>query len=266
MANAARFRQSAILDLLSRDGFVDIAGLQRELGCSEATVRRDLEQMQRAGLLRRTHGGAVAESPHELPFAAKLREMAPAKGQIAARAATLVEDGHAVGFTGGTTTFEVARALISRTGLTAVTNAVNIAMELAASDIRVIVIGGELRGQTYELVGPLAEPLLEQIHLDIAFVGVDGLSVGGGLTTHNPTEARTNRVLLSRAARVVVVTDHTKLGRKTFAQIAPLEGGQVLITDDDAPPALVEEIRAAGMEVILVDAAAHGLNAAVRAG
>jgi DeoR family transcriptional regulator of aga operon len=264
MVRAARSRQTAILDLLARDGFVDITGLQRELGCSEATIRRDLEYLQRAGYLRRTHGGAVAESGRELPFSMKLGEMAAAKRQIAARAAELVEGLQAVGFTGGTTTQQVARALSQRSGLTVVTNAINIAMELASSNARVIVIGGELRGQTYELVGPLAEPVLEQIHLDVIFVGVDGLSVEAGLTTHNPTEARTNRVLLSRAARVVVVADHTKLGRKTFARIAPLKAGQVLITDDGASPAVVEQLRAAGMEVILADDAAHEPAAAAQ--
>lgn len=266
MTSAARSRQTVILDLLARDGFVDIARLQRELRCSEATIRRDLERLQRAGYLRRTHGGAVADTARELPFTTKLEEMAAEKRRIAARAVEVVKDLQAVGFTGGTTTWQVARALTARSRVTAVTNAINIAMELASSNIRVVVIGGELRGQTYELVGPLAEPVLEQIHLDVIFVGVDGLSVEGGLTTHNATEARTNRALLSRAAKVVVVADHTKLGRKTFAQIVPLGVGQVLISDDGAPPALVEQFRGAGMEVVLANEATHELNSVAEAG
>jgi DeoR family transcriptional regulator, aga operon transcriptional repressor len=251
MTNAAQARQTVILDVLGRDGFIDIGTLQQLLQCSEATIRRDLDQLQGAGLLRRTHGGAVSDSSRELPFTMKVGEMAEAKRQIGQRAAELVLNGHAVGFTGGTTTQQIARALARRSGVTAVTNAINIAMEMANGDVRVIVAGGELRGKTYELVGPLAEPLLSQIHLDLMFVGVDGFSLNGGLTTHNPAEARINRVLLERAAQVIVVADHTKLGRKTFAQIAPVDCVSVLITDPGASEQKVEEFRAAGIDVIL---------------
>jgi DeoR family transcriptional regulator, aga operon transcriptional repressor len=251
MTNAAQARQTVILDVLARDGFIEVGTLQQLLQCSEATIRRDLDQLQGAGLLRRTHGGAVSDSSRELPFTMKVGEMAEAKREIGRCAAELVLDGQAVGFTGGTTTQQIARALARRSGVTAVTNAINIAMEMATGDVRVIVVGGELRGKTYELVGPLAEPLLSQIHLDLMFVGVDGFSLKGGLTTHNPAEARINRVLLERAAQVIVVADHTKLGRKTFAQIAPVDCVSVLITDGGASEQKVEEFRAAGVDVIL---------------
>lgn len=243
-------RRAAILDLLARDGFVDVSSLQESFGCSEATVRRDLDQLQRTGRLRRTHGGAILDGYRERPFTAKIGEMAEAKEAIAQSAAALVEDGQAIGFTGGTTTRQVARALVPRTNLTAVTNAINIAMELTGRDMRVIVTGGELRSETYELVGPLAEPVALQIHLDLIFVGVDGLSPEGGLTTHNPIEARIDRVLIGRARTVVVVADHMKLGRKTFAQIAALEAAHVLITDARADPEMIQEFERAGLRVI----------------
>lgn len=246
-------RRAAILDVLTRDGFVDVSTLQESFGCSEATVRRDLEQLQRTGHLRRTHGGAILDGYHERPFTAKLGEMAEAKQAIAQSATALIEDGQAIGFTGGTTTQQVARSLVPRAGLTAVTNAINIAMELTGRDMRVIVTGGELRSETYELVGPLAEPAALQIHLDLIFVGVDGLSPEGGLTTHNPIEARIDRVLIDRASSVIVVADHTKLGRKTFAQIAALEAAHVLITDAGADPEMIREIERAGLRVITAE-------------
>ena len=115
----------------------------------------------------------------------------------------------------------------------------------------VILIGGELRKETYELVGPLAEPAASQLHLDIIFMGVDGLSVEGGLTTHNLVEARVDRMLIDRANEVVVVADHTKLGRKTFAQIAPLEVAHTLITDSSADPELIRQFERAGLRVIV---------------
>jgi DeoR family transcriptional regulator, aga operon transcriptional repressor len=251
MTSATESRRGIIVELLARDGFIEVAELQRHLHCSEATIRRDLEELQRTGHLRRTHGGAVAENPRELPFTMKIGERAEEKFRIGRASAALVLEGAAVGFTGGTTTQQIARALTGRSGITAVTNAINIAMELASEDIRVIVIGGELRGQTYELVGPLAEPVLGQLHLDIMFVGVDGFSINGGLTTHNPSEARINWELLSRANRVVVVTDHTKLTRSTFARIAPFDAASTLITDVGASPQVLEEMRATGLEIIV---------------
>ena len=244
-------RRAAIREMLARDGFVDVAGLQKQLMRSEATIRRDLEYLQRAGYARRTHGGAIsADGEREIPFTSKLGTMIEAKQRIAKQAVKLVRDGQAVGFTGGTTTLQVARELRPRKGLTVVTNAITVAGELAGADVRVIVTGGELRGQTYELVGPLSEPVASQIHLDLVFVGVDGLTVDGGLTTHNPIEARINRVLIERSSTVVVVTDHTKLGRITFAQIAPIERADVLITDSDADIQLLDDFRRAGIQVI----------------
>jgi DeoR family transcriptional regulator of aga operon len=237
---------------MTQQAFASVAALCARFDCSEATIWRDLEQLEREGFLRRTHGGAVLEAAGELPFRVKAIAMEEEKRRIARKAASLVREGQAVGLTGGTTTEHVARALGARQGLTVVTNALTVAMALAESDAHVIVTGGELRGRTFELVGPLAEPVAAQVHLDIMFVGVDGMSPEGGLTTHNPIEARVNRVLLERARDVIVVTDHTKLGRKTFAQIAPIEAADTLITDSGAEDWMVEELRRLGLDVVTV--------------
>jgi DeoR family transcriptional regulator of aga operon len=244
-------RRAAILDLLAASGFVDVADLAQRLGCSLATARRDLGALEAAGYLHRTHGGALANGQRELPVSARLETMAAAKQRIAEAAAGLVQDGQAIGLTGGSTTQQIARRLAGRSGLTVVTNAINVVTELAQSDVRLVVTGGEMRPQSMELVGPLAEPTTSQLHLDITFAGVDGLSVAGGLTTHHPLEAQVNRVLIERSSRRVVVADHTKLGRATFARISPLSAVSDLITDADAPAALVEELRQSGVDVVL---------------
>ena len=252
MSSTTSARHAAILKTLAQDGFVEVGNLTRLLGCSEATVRRDLAHLQREGYLRRTHGGAISNNVRELPFRAKLGTMAEAKQRIAREAAESVGEGQAIGCTGGTTMQQVARKLASRTGLTVVTNALTVAMELAASETRVIVTGGELRRQTYELVGPLAEPVAAQIHLDLMFVGVDGLSLDGGLTTHNPMEARINRILIDRSSEVTVVADHTKLGRDAFAQIAPFGVVGTLITDVGAAEEQTTAFENAGVRVVKV--------------
>src|SRR5204862_784581 len=128
------------------------------------------------------------------------------KRRIAVAAAARGVDGSAIGLTGGTTTTEVARALADRPQLTVVTNALNIASELAVRpNLKLVVTGGVARSESYELVGPLAEASLSGLYLDIVLVGVDGIAVGAGLTTHHEVEAHTNRALIARARRVIVV-------------------------------------------------------------
>jgi DeoR family transcriptional regulator of aga operon len=243
-------RRAGILDLLATTGFLAVADLAERFGCSHATVRRDLGALEAAGYLHRTHGGAHVNGQRELPVGARLETMAAAKQRIAEAAAALVQDGQAVGLTGGSTTQQIARRLAGRSGLTVVTNAINVVMELAQSDVRLVVTGGEMRPQSMELVGPFAEPTTSRLHLDVTFAGVDGLSVRGGLTTHHPLEAQVNRVLIERSARAVVVADHTKLGRATFAQIVPLTAVSELITDADAPADVLGELEQAGVRVL----------------
>ena len=154
--------------------------------------------------------------------------------------------------TGGTTTTEVARRLADRLGLTVVTNALNIASDLALHpDIKLIVTGGTARSESYELVGPLAESTLVDLNLDIVVVGVDGISVGGGLTTYHEVEAATNRVMIGRAQRVIVVADGSKVGKLALARICDARAVDELITDPSADTAELARLEAAGVTVTL---------------
>ena len=243
-------RRTRILDALSKQGYVNIAELRQEHGCSEATLRRDLSYLSAQGLVRRTFGGAASYAAAELPFNSRVGAMADEKQRIATRAAAIVSDGQAIGLTGGTTTQQVARALASKDDLTILTNAMTVAMEFATSSCRVLLTGGELRLKTYEMVGPLADHTASQIHLDIVFVGVDGLSVDGGLTTHNPMEARINQVLMENSDKVIVVSDHTKLGKKTLARVAPATAANMIITDAGAYDESIAGLQQLGIQVI----------------
>ena len=247
-------RLGAILERLSEHGSVDVDDLMRELGVSPATVRRDLQSLHEQRLLERTHGGAVAIGGlYELPVRYRGSIQRDQKLRIARAALAHVGDGATVGLTGGTTTTEVGRMLVHRSDLTVVTNAINIAAELAVRpNVRLIVSGGVARAASYELVGPLADGVLEQLHVEVAFVGVDGLTARAGLTTHREVEAHTNRVLIQRAARVVVVADGTKVGVTTLARIAECAAVDVLITTDDADPGELAAIRAHDVEVEVV--------------
>jgi DeoR family transcriptional regulator of aga operon len=232
---------------------VTVADLAGELGVSDATVRRDLQALGEQRLLERSHGGAVAHgTAHELPVRYRTGR-SDEKRRIARAAAELVTDGLAIALTGGTTTTEVARMLATRQGLTVVTNALNIAVELAVRpDLKLIVTGGVARSASYELVGALADATLRGLYVDVAFVGVDGIDAERGLTTQNEVEAATNRALMERAKRTVVVADASKLGRVAFAEIAGLDRAEQLITNTGADAEQVERVRAAGLAVTLV--------------
>jgi DeoR family transcriptional regulator, aga operon transcriptional repressor len=242
------------MERLSDGGTVGVAELCADLGVSAATIRRDLEQLERQRLLRRTHGGAVAHGvSYELPLRYKGSRHHEEKRRIAIEAAMRIAEGSAIGLTGGTTTTEVARAVADRAGLTVVTNALNIASELAVRpNVKLLVTGGVARSESYELVGPLAEATLAGLHLDVVFLGVDGIAPGEGCTTHHEVEAHTNMSLIGRARRTVVVADGSKLGRTAFAQICGLDRIDELITDTTADSSVVAALEDAGVAVASV--------------
>jgi DeoR family transcriptional regulator, aga operon transcriptional repressor len=242
-----------ILEQLSRNGSVSVADLAGSFGVSLATIRRDLQLLEQQRLVTRVHGGAVASGVlYELPLRYKAARQQEEKRRIALAAAQLVADGMTVGLTGGTTTTEVARSLVERSGLTVVTNALNLASELAVrSNLKILVPGGVARPESYELVGPIAEAGLEGLNLDVAFLGVDGISVKAGCTTHHEVEAYTNRALIERANRVIVVADGSKLGRVAFARICTVAEAHELITDREADPVEVAALEDAGLAVSL---------------
>ena len=245
---------SRIVEQLSTNGSVGVGDLAADLGVSSATVRRDLVLLEQQRLLARTHGGAIANGVlFELPLRYRSARRQEQKARIAQVAAERVPEGAAIGMTGGTTTTECARALSDRRRLTVVTNSLNIASELAVRpNLKLVVTGGVARPESYELVGPLAEASLSGLYLDIVLVGVDGIAVGAGLTTHHEVEAHTNRALIARARRVVVVADSSKIGQIAFARICGLEAVHEVISDAGADRSEVAALRAAGATVTLV--------------
>ena len=247
-------RLSRIVESLSANGSVGVTDLADELGVSPATVRRDLVLLEEQRLLARTHGGAVAHGVlYELPLRYRSARRQEEKARIAREAAARVADGAAIGMTGGTTTTEVARELADGRRVTVVTNSLSIASELAVRpNLKLVVTGGVARSESYELVGPLAEATLDSLNLDIAMVGVDGISAAAGLTTHHEVEAHSNRALIERALRVIVVTDSSKIGQVAFARICELDRVDELITDGDGDPVALDAIRDAGVGVTLV--------------
>jgi DeoR family transcriptional regulator of aga operon len=171
----------------------------------------------------------------------------------------------AVGLTGGTTATEVGRALAGRQKLTIVTNALNIASELAVRPgIKLITTGGVARSQSYELSGPIAEASLTGLNLNLAFIGVDGIDAQAGCTTHHEVEAHTNAVMIGCARRVVVVADSSKIGKVAFARICEVSEISELITDAGADPEAVRALTDAGVRVTVVGDGPDGARARER--
>ncbi|WP_017237374.1 DeoR/GlpR family DNA-binding transcription regulator [Streptomyces sp. SS] len=265
-------RWNTLLELLATSGKVEVEEAATALDVSAATIRRDLDELAEQQLLIRTRGGAVAHGvSHELPLRYKSKRHAPEKRRIAEAAAGLVTPGDVVGLNGGTTTTEVARALALRfasgraeapaspgaasgsPALTVVTNALNIAGELAARpQIKIVATGGVARPQTYELVGPLTVGVLSEVVLDVVVLGVDGVDAALGVMAHQEDEANISRLFAERASRVVVVTDSSKMGRRAFARICGLDRIDVLVTDTGIAPETVAQLTEAGVKVITV--------------
>ncbi|MCG6499295.1 DeoR/GlpR family DNA-binding transcription regulator [Kitasatospora sp. A2-31] len=244
-------RSARILAHVTEAGSADVHALAGLLGVSTATVRRDLQELHEQGLLHRTRGGAVTGPVNlELPLRHRSEKQREEKRRIAQAAAELVPDGAVVGLSGGTTTSELARVLAERGGITVVTNAVNVAADLIVRpEVRLVVIGGIARTASYELVGPAADLMLSRYHLDVAFIGVDGLTAEEGCTTHDEMEAQTDRAFLRSSARAVVLADSTKAGRVTFARICPLADVDDLVTDAGLTDAQAKAFAACGVRV-----------------
>jgi DeoR family transcriptional regulator, aga operon transcriptional repressor len=252
----SRYRRwNQILELLAADGQLQVEYAAAELGVSAATIRRDFDELASQQMLARIRGGAVARGvTYDLPLRYKTERHPSEKQRIALVAAGLVQPGQIVGLNGGTTTTEVARALAMRPDLngvtgtqavTVVTNALNIATELAVRQhIKIVVTGGVARPQSYELTGPLATGVLERVSIDVAILGVDGIDAANGAMAQHEGEASINQLMARQASRVVVVADSSKIGRRAFARICAAAEVGVLVTDvgiaDDACAAFTE--------------------------
>lgn len=254
-------RLNLLLDMVGQRDKIDVDRTAAELDVSPATIRRDLDHLAERQLLTRTRGGAVASNvAYDLPLRHKAARNAPEKQRISAAAARLVEPGMVVGLNGGTTISEVARAIATRPdlaerrdspALTVVTNALNIANELAVRpNIKIVVTGGVARQQSFELTGPLAVPILEEITLDLVLLGVDAVDPIRGAYAHHEGEASINKLMASRARRVAVVSDSSKLGGHAFARICATTDFHLLVTDTAADEAMLRAFEAEGVETI----------------
>jgi DeoR family transcriptional regulator of aga operon len=245
------------MGILETQERVTVAELVSRFGVSAVTIRGDLDALAEVGAVIRSHGGALRniDAPEEAPITVKETLHHAEKVRIGHTAAQMIEDGETIILDSGTTTAEIARQIPYRKlrSLNVITNALNIAMELAAQpNVRLIMLGGILRQTSYTLAGPHAEQVLPSLHANRLFMGVDGLDPEIGLMTHDVLMARLNALMIQISREVIVVTDSSKFERRGLSIIGRLDEVDRIITDRGAPPDVVTELRARGVEVLVV--------------
>jgi DeoR/GlpR family transcriptional regulator of sugar metabolism len=248
-------RRQWILDRVVDAGRVSVAELSQEFGLSEVTIRTDLQVLADNGLIVRTHGGAVAlvASRDFLSLSLRRQQQVQEKAHIGSAAAALIRDGDAIFLDSSSTALAIAQCLKDRRYLTVVTNGLAIAQELLdAAGVDVVVIGGRLRRDTASLVGTSGLDLLRHINLQQGFFGSHGITVEEGLTDVSADEAELKRPVVQVSREVTAVVDRTKWGRVGVSSFATAQQINRVITDRDAPRDLVDQLRSAGADVILV--------------
>lgn len=246
-------RLTAILEKARTDGRVDVGELATDFEVTPETVRRDLTSLERHGLLRRVHGGAipVERLGFEPGVSARTELMAREKERIARAALAEVPVEGAILLDAGTTTVRLAELLPADRELTVVTNAVPIASLLSGRpNITLMLVGGRVRGRTLGAVDQWALDVLADTYVDVAFLGTNGISLQRGLTTPDIAEASVKRAMLHAGRRVVVLADHTKVGMDCFARFGDLEDVDTFITDEGLDVDTAAELRARGPKVV----------------
>ena len=248
----AQERQQSILATARARGRVEVGSLAEELGVTVETVRRDLTALERLGVLRRVHGGAlpVERLTLEPTLESRQTQYAAAKRRIGARAVMELKDGDAVLLDSGTTTLAIAEALPPDLRLTVITNSVAIAARLSERErTELMVLGGRVRQRTGAAVGEWLAASLAEVTVDVAFLGTNGFTVEHGLTTPDQAEASAKRAMAVAARRVVCVTDSSKAGQVHLHRFAATEDLALVISDSELDDDTVQDFEDVGVEV-----------------
>lgn len=252
LAEERRFR---IREILSVQRTVNAADLIETLGVTAATIRRDLEALEKDGVLVRSHGGAVSRTSStnfQPSYEALARSNPAAKQAIAREAEKLILDGDTLFLEGSTTVFELARHLLNRQRLTVVTNSPPIVYQLQrAPGIRVMCTGGELQKDVFYLSGLWAQRSLDEIRVDKAILGVSAIDPSYGISTASQAEAQIKKTLLRISKLRIALADHSKFGKQSFAQVGPATDLDMLITDSGTDASHLEKFREMGINVIV---------------
>lgn len=253
-------RQALILKRLKFDAEVTVTELCKLCDTSEMTIRRDLAEMDRAGLVRRVHGGAILPDgrSYEPPYSLRAAQDLLIKRSLAMRALDFIHDGDSIALDVGTTILELASLLGERRGLTVVTASLPVAQKIIEVGMRgpahrLIITGGETRPGELSMIGDLAQRTYKELHVDKAFVGIGGVSLADGLTEYNVEDAMVKRELLHSANQVYLLADSSKFGRTTFTTVGQIEQVGTFITDSGISTDMVDGLTARGRTIHTIE-------------
>ncbi len=248
-------RQGQVLRYIQEHKRATVDELMTHFGVSPATVRRDLDALEKQGKVRRFRGGAMlGQAPPELPALQRSREQAEEKARISRAAAALVEDGDTIFLGSGTTILGVAKNLHGKQGITVITNSLLVVNELAHDKaIETVIIGGVLRHSELSMIGHIAEQALKEVRANKVFMGLRAIDLKNGLTNDYLPETLTDRAILNIGAQIIILADHTKCGVVSTAFLAPLSAVDMLITDEKTDPGFLDALKSEGVTILVAE-------------
>lgn len=246
-------RQNEILQILHRGQRISTEEICVQFSVSEATARRDLDTLTRAGKIQRVHGGAIhpASLPPEPPILQRQDEHTTEKIRIGKVTAAMINDGETVFLGSGSTVLEVARALRGWKKITVITNSLPVINALAGAEgITLVCMGGMLRESEFSFIGHITEQSLGEVRADKVVMGTRAISLEHGLTHEYLPETLTDRAILKSGKEVVIVADHTKFGQEATVLLAPLSSIHTIVTDEEIPADFLKAARKTGIRVV----------------
>ncbi|MHB0864963.1 DeoR/GlpR family DNA-binding transcription regulator [Paenibacillus sp. SEL3] len=226
-------RRNIIIDLALQDKRVLVSDLSREFGVTEETIRRDLEKLEKEGILTRTYGGAVISrhTSEDLPFNTRNSLNTDMKHSIALKAFDLISDGDTLMVDASSTTFELVKLLSNKRNLTIITNSVHLLHKFSTTALNIISSGGSLRHRSHSLVGAVACNTIERYHVDTVIISCKGIDLKNGITDSNEPESDLKRCMLRQASQIILLADHTKFDNTAFIRLSEIYQIDVLVTD-----------------------------------
>jgi len=226
-------RRNIIIDLALQDKRVLVSDLSRRFGVTEETIRRDLEKLEKEGMLTRTYGGAIVNrhTNEDLPFNTRNSLNTGIKHSIALKAFDLISDGDTLMVDPSSTTFELVKLLGNKNNLTIITNSVHLLHNFSTTALNIISSGGALRHRSFSLVGEVARNTIKRYHVDTAVISCKGIDLQNGITDSNEPESDLKKCMLRQASRVILLADHTKFDKTAFIKLSEVNQIDILVTD-----------------------------------
>jgi len=253
-------RRVRIKKLLREEGSVKVSRLSKLFNVSEVTIRRDLAKLEKERAIKRIHGGAMAADSDTptFSFLSRTQEQAKEKELIGKKAAELIKDGSTIILDSGTTTSEIAKNLKKYRNLKVITNALNIALELADSPgISIVVPGGALKPPSLSLTGSRVVEFIKNVNVDMTFLSVQGVSLKEGLTNNSISDLYLKRAIIDAARQVHLVVDSSKFNKVGLYTIGPITVVDTIVTDGNVPRSLVRHLSSKKVKVILATPRAY---------